>query len=204
MNFFNISENLQKLDLDARALIAKETAARDEITRYNQHKVLRAFINNKVSEAHFAASTGYGYGDRGREVIEAVFAEITGAQSALFRHNFVSGTHALTVALFGVLRPNDKMLILTGRPYDTLIGVLGCDQKTDGSLADFGIITEQIDLDQNGKPQYDLIAKKIKDGGYKAAYIQRSRGYTMRPSLCIDEIEKLTNTIKSADPNTAI
>ena len=204
MEFFEISEKLAALDEQVRAQISGAFSTLSEITRYNQHKVLRAFIDNKVSESHFAASTGYGYNDRGREVIEQVFADITRSEAALFRHNFVSGTHALTVALFGVLRPHDKLLILTGRPYDTLIGVLGCDTKTDGSLSDFGIEIETLDLDDSGRPRYDLIEEKIKSGGYKAAYIQRSRGYTMRPSLSIDEIERLCKIVKKAEQNTLV
>ncbi len=109
--------------------------------------MLAAFIKNGVSESHFAASTGYGYGDRGREVLDRVFADAFGAEDALVRHNFVSGTHALTVALFGVLRPGDTMLSVTGIPYDTLRAVIGLTGDGNGSLKEFGIHYEQVETD---------------------------------------------------------
>ena len=137
--FFRFSQNI--ISASEIALKESEGAFRRiaEITEYNQQKVLKAFIDNGVSESHFSATTGYGYGDRGREVIEAVFAQCVGAEDAIFRHNFMSGTHTLAVALFGMLRPGDKMLCLTGKPYDTLLGVIGKDRAASGSLIGFGV-----------------------------------------------------------------
>ena len=119
MSFFNIDPALRQLCAKAEEKAAASFRRIDSIAQYNSEKVLSAFINNHVSESHFAASTGYGYGDRGREVLDQVLAEILGCEDALIRYNFMSGTHALTVALFGVLRPGDRMVSLTGLPYDT-------------------------------------------------------------------------------------
>lgn len=203
-DFFNIDQRL--LDLDKKALkkclpVFEEI---DDIVKYNQHKVLAAFIKNGVSEAHLGISTGYGYGDRGRDTLEQVFADCVGAEDAIIRHNFVSGTHALTVMLFGVLRPNDSMLCLTGRPYDTLIGVLGIDSHSEGSLKDFGINYNQVDLTSDGLCDYEQIEKNLKEKFYKVAYIQRSRGYSLRPSLTVEEIEKLCCLVKTVSPKTII
>ena len=128
-----------QLDEKILAEISPRFKETDDITEYNQLKMLSAFIKNGVTESAFAGSTGYGYDDRGREILERVMADAMGAEDSLIRHNFVSGTHTLTVALFGLLRPGDKVLVLTGRPYDTITGVFGIDEKTDGSLADFGV-----------------------------------------------------------------
>ena len=114
-NFFDIDPRLEKLGEQAQLDCAQAFARTEEIGEYNSRKVLAAFLHNGVSESHFAGSTGYGYDDRGRETLEAVMAEITGSEDALMRHNFVSGTHTLTTALFGVLRPGDVMLSITGR-----------------------------------------------------------------------------------------
>ena len=175
-----------------------------EITAYNQQRVLKAFIDNGISESHFAPSTGYGYGDRGRDALERVFADCMECDSALIRHNFVSGTHALTVMLFGILRPGDEMLCLTGRPYDTLIGVLGIDGFSDGSLADFGIKYSEVELDACGKPDIPEILKQLAEKRPRVAYIQRSRGYSLRPSLTAAEIKELAAAVKSASPETVV
>lgn len=191
------------LALEEKAMAHAESAFKntDEITLYNVEKVLSAFRRHKVSEALFTPSTGYGYGDRGREVLEEMFSDIVGAEDALFRHNFMSGTHTLTVALFGILRPGDKMLCLTGRPYDTLIGVLGIDEPTDGSLKDFGVEYREVPL-KDGRPDEEAIEKALKETHYKVAYIQRSRGYSLRPSLSVCEIEALCKLVKRISPKT--
>ncbi len=203
-DFFNIDERLLALDEKAREMCAPVFAKIDEITRYNQHKMLAAFINNGVSETHLGISTGYGYGDVGRDKLEQVFAEAVGAEDSLIRHNFVSGTHTLTVMLFGVLRPGDSMLSLTGRPYDTLIGVLGIDEPCEGSLADFGINYNQVELDNNGEPNIDDIKAELSKKHYKVAYIQRSRGYSLRPSLTVEKIGELCKAVKEVSPDTLI
>lgn len=123
--FFEIDPSIIRNAEAASARLAPVFARIDETTDYNQQKMLAAFSNAGVSESHFVTSTGYGYGDRGREALDSVYAYALGAEDALVRHNFVSGTHALTVALFGVLRPGDTMLSVTGMPYDTLQGVIG-------------------------------------------------------------------------------
>ena len=131
-NFFKIDSKVSEAAKKALEAIAPQFKTTDEITEYNQQKVLSAFINNHVSESMFAESTGYGYGDRGREVIDRVFADIVGAEDALVRHNFTCGTHTLAVALYGMLRPGDIMLCVTGTPYDTIHSVIGIDGKGDG------------------------------------------------------------------------
>ena len=164
--------------------------------------MLSAFIKHGVSESHFTPSTGYGYGDRGREVLDEVLAEIFCCEDALIRYNFMSGTHALTVALFGVLRPGDRMVCLTGTPYDTLHGVIGLKEGTSGSLKDFGISYEQIDLLPDGGVNYDAIPEAVK--GAKVAYIQRSRGYSLRPSLFVEDIEKMVKLVRQTNPDAII
>ena len=202
--FFKIDEKLLELDAKARELCRDTFAEIDKISMYNQHKVLSAFINNKVSEADLGISTGYGYGDRGRDNLEKVFAECMGAEDSLIRHNFVSGTHTLSVMLFGVLRPGDTMLCLTGRPYDTLIGVLGIDSDSDGSLKDFGINYEEVALDANGRVDLDAAKDKLQNKYYKVAYIQRSRGYSLRPSLTVEEIGVIAKAVKEISPETLV
>ena len=203
-NFFEISDSLLELDKKVLKECKPYFDRIDDIAEYTQLKVLKAFIKNGVSEASFAGSTGYGYDDRGREVLERVMADCMGAEDALMRHNFVSGTHTLTVALFGLLRPGDKVIVLTGRPYDTITGVFGIDQKNDGSLADFGVEYAQVDLKADGTPDIEEIKKRLKIDNYKMAYIQRSRGYSTRPSLTIKDIEVLCNVVRECSKDTYI
>ena len=202
--FFNIDERLLKLDAKALERSKEQFQRIDEITEYNQLKVLKAFIDNGVSEASFAGSTGYGYDDRGREVLERVMADCMGAEDSLMRHNFVSGTHTLTVALFGILRPDDKVICVTGRPYDTITGVFGIDEKTDGSLADFGVKYGQVDLKSDGMPDIENIKKVLAKEKPKMAYIQRSRGYSTRPSLRICDIKEIIDAIKEVSSESII
>ena len=203
-NFFQIDDELLALDKEILKSLEDRFSEIDDITEYNQLKVLKAFIENGVSEANMSGSTGYGYDDRGREILERVMADCMGAEDSIMRHNFVSGTHTLTVALFGVLRPNDKVLVLTGRPYDTITGVFGIDQKNDGSLSDWGVIYDQVDLLEDGTPDIKTIKEKLANDNYKMAYIQRSRGYSTRPSLVIDDIKTLCDAVKEVAPNTII
>ncbi len=203
-SFFSINEKLEELSEsvlnDAKDIFDQI----DETTKYNQQKVLSAFIKNKVSECHLGISTGYGYNDIGRETLEKVWADCMGAEDSIIRHNFVSGTHALTVALFGVLRPSDKMLCVTGRPYDTLIDVLGIDGFVSGSLKDFGVIYHQVDLLNGEDVDINTAVEKLKNDTYKMVYIQRSRGYSLRHSLQIEEIEQICKAVKEVSPNTII
>ncbi|MBR0349943.1 MAG: methionine gamma-lyase family protein [Clostridia bacterium] len=195
-NFFKIDQKVSDAAEKALELIKPQFTTTDEIAEYNQQKVLSAFINNHVSESMFAESTGYGYGDRGREVIDKVFAEIVGAEDALVRHNFTCGTHTLAVALYGMLRPGDVMLCVTGTPYDTIHSVIGIDGKGDGSLADYGIIYKQVDL-KDGKPDLEAIKEAVTKEKIKLVYIQRSRGYSLRPSLSCEEIGEIAKVVKA-------
>lgn len=203
-NFFEISNSLLELDKKVLEKCKPYFERIEDIAEYTQLKVLKAFIKNGVSEASFAGSTGYGYDDRGREVLERVMADCMGAEDSLIRHNFVSGTHTLTVALFGLLRPGDKVLVLTGRPYDTITGVFGIDEKTDGSLADFGVEYHQVDLKADGTPDIESIKNRLATENFKMAYIQRSRGYSTRPSLTIKDIELLCKTVREFSSDTYI
>ena len=202
MSFFNIDPKLKALCDKAEQKALPSFQEIDRIAQYSSEKVLSAFIKHGVSESHFTPSTGYGYGDRGREVLDEVLAEIFCCEDALIRYNFMSGTHALTVALFGVLRPGDRMVCLTGTPYDTLHGVIGLKEGTSGSLKDFGISYEQIDLLPDGGVNYDAIPEAVK--GAKVAYIQRSRGYSLRPSLFVEDIEKMVKLVRQTNPDAII
>ncbi len=202
--FFSVNQKIAPLDEAAINRAQQQFSDIDRICEYNQLKVLSAFIHHRVSESNFAPTTGYGYGDKGRDDLDAVLAEIFGAEDALIRHGFASGTHTLTVALFGLLRPGDTMLCVTGRPYDTLIGVLGCDHKTDGSLADFGVHYKEVSLTENGRPDLPAIQEAVGREKPKMVYIQRSRGYSLRPSLTISEIEAICQTVRAAYADTII
>lgn len=191
-----ISDKAEKLCEDKFKKIQK-------IEEFNQQKVLKAFIDLKVSENHFGSTTGYGYGDRGRDKLDEVFAKIFGAEDALVRTNFVSGTHALTTALFGVLRPNDKMLSLTGKLYDTMMGVVDSKEVDLGSLKDFHIGFDYIDYNENKEKYYDSISTKLQEK-FKLIYIQRSRGYTLRKSLSISEIKEIINFVKRIIPDCIV
>ena len=202
--YFQVSEKLQGLSDKAEARVAEKLKEIETIQRYNQQKMLAAFIQAGVSESHFAASTGYGYGDRGRDVLDEVYARAFGAEDALVRWNFVSGTHTLTVALFGLLRPGDKMLCVTGTPYDTIQGVIGINGREEpGSLKDFGIVYEQLELLPDGTPDYEAMERAITPE-YKMVYIQRSRGYSLRPSFSVDEIDEMAQIAKKKAPNCIV
>ena len=145
MSFFYLSDELQVLSDKALSKCQDKFTEIEKLTEYNQQKVLKAFINNGVSESHFTGSTGYGYGDRGREVLDELTAEIFGAEDAIIRHSFASGTHTLCVMRFGVLRPGDSVLCVTGKPYDTIHSVIGLSGEGMGSLKDFGVTFDIVD-----------------------------------------------------------
>ncbi len=197
MSFFEFNEKTNELSKIALKKAKQQFEIIDEITEYNQQRVLKAFINHGVCESHFVASTGYGYGDRGREVLDEVTAEIFGAEDALIRHSFASGTHTLAVMLFGVLRPGDKVLSATGVPYDTIHSVIGLSGEGMGSLKDFGIEFEILDLLEDGTVDFNGLEEKLKQENYKAVYIQRSRGYSLRPTLTSEEIKKIVDITKA-------
>lgn len=196
MEFFKISDELKNISEKALLKCEKRFSEIDAVTEYNQQRVLKAFIDNGVSESHFAGSTGYGYGDRGREVLDEVTAEIFGAEDALIRHSFASGTHTLTVMLFGILRPGDFVLCATGTPYDTIHPVIGLSGEGMGSLKDFGITFDIVELKEDGTPDLAEIKKKLAEKKYKAVYIQRSRGYSLRPTLLFDDIKAIADIVK--------
>lgn len=199
---FEIDERILKLAEKAEENCSAAFAETDRIARLNGEKVLRAFINNKVSAACMTGTTGYGYGDVGRDTLDKVYADVFGAEDALVRHTFVSGTHALTCALFGVLRAGDKLVSLTGTPYDTLEEVIGLRGSGNGSLKDFGVEYDQVDLLPDGKPDVGEIFKKVKDA--KVAYIQRSRGYSLRPTLTLNGIAEIVKAAKGANPDIVV
>lgn len=204
MEFFRFDEKLKRMDETVMRLVREQFEKIEKITEYNQQKVLKQFIENRVSAVHLGISTGYGYDDPGRETLEKIMAGCMGAEDSLIRHSFASGTHTLTVALFGLLRPKDKILSLTGRPYDTITGVFGIDSKVDGSLADYGVEYAQVDLLENGRPDINSIRSELAWNKYKVAYIQRSRGYSLRPSLTIADIKALCDAVKEVSPDTWI
>jgi len=199
-NLFNIDESLCVLDKSVIKDCSPHFKLVDEITEYNQLKVLKAYSDNNVSDVHFNGTTGYGYGDIGRESLDRVFSQIVGSEDALVRHNFTCGTHALTVALFGILRPNDIMVCVTGTPYDTIQGVIGITNKPEGTLKDFNINYQQIELLENSEPDFEKIKEASKIA--KVIYIQRSRGYSLRNSLSIKTIKKIIETVKRVNENT--
>lgn len=200
--FFKIDEKIERASDIALKKASEQFKKIDEITEYNQLKVLSAFINNGVSESHFVSTTGYGYGDRGRETLDKIWAEVFGAEDALVRHNFTCGTHTLATALFGVLRPGDKMLSVTGTPYDTIHNVIGISGSGMGSLKEFGVEYDEVSL-KNDRLDYDAIENAV-DESVTMVYIQRSRGYELRPSLLIEEIERVVKIAKKKNPSVIV
>lgn len=194
--FFTFDEKIKEVSKKALAKASTMFNEIEEITEYNQQKVLAAFINNNVCEADFCGTTGYGYGDRGRDKLDKIYAEAFGAEDAIVRHTFTCGTHTLAVALFGILRPGDTMLCVTGTPYDTIHSVIGLSGEGMGSLKEFGVNYAQVDLNADGRPDLDAIREAVKSNP-KMVYIQRSRGYSLRPSLSVDEIGEIVDIVKA-------
>ncbi|WP_186430145.1 methionine gamma-lyase family protein [Clostridium sp. BSD9I1] len=197
-NVYHIKDNV--LDLYEKALkdVEEEFKRYDEIREFNQLKVLNALQEERISESHFTNSTGYGYGDIGRDSLDKVYARIFNTESALVRPHFVNGTHAIGAALFGNLRPGDTMLSIVGSPYDTLHGIIGIgEQKNIGSLKEYGVNYKQIDLD-NGKVNLKEVEAALKeDNSIKIVHIQRSTGYGWRNSLLVSEISEIIKFIKN-------
>lgn len=201
-NLFGISDEARKIVLDEESKIKKQFEEIDNMCDINSLKVLKAFNDNKISEAHFNSTTGYGYDDIGRDKIEDVFASILGAESALVRSQFISGSHALCVALFSYLRPNDIMLSITGTPYDTLHEVIGI-KENESSLKAFNVKYHEIDLKDNDF-DYDKIEEFIKNNKVKLIEIQRSKGYSTRKSVVIEKVEKVIKLIRKIDKDIII
>ena len=196
---FGISKKVLDFCLEQEKAIASSFAEIDRITEYNQYKVLAAMQKNRLSDVHFAATTGYGYNDLGRDTLEEIYADVFEAESALVRPQLISGTHALTVALAGNLRPGDELLSPVGAPYDTLQGVIGI-RPEDGSLAEYGITYRQVDLIGEDQFDYEGIRNAMNDKT-KLVTIQRSKGYEWRKSFTVEEIGQLISFIKSIKPD---
>ena len=197
---FDVSEKTLDFVEKAENEVREIFESLDEIMQYNQYKVLAAFQKNKVSDVHFAWNTGYGYNDMGREIIERVYADIFKTEAALVRPLIVSGTHALSLTLCGVLRPGDELIYVTGRPYDTLEEVIGIRGEGAGSLAEFGITYKQIELLKNGQIDLDAVKSAISHNT-KMISIQRATGYSERPAISLDSIEKCAKLVKSINPD---
>jgi cystathionine beta-lyase family protein involved in aluminum resistance len=166
----------------------------------NYYKVLAAFQRHQISDHFFAGSTGYGYGDSGRDALDSLYAAVFGAEAGLVRPQIVSGTHAITLTLFGILRPGDKLLFATGEPYDTLKQVIGYRGGPSGSLRDWGIDYEEVPLQEDGSPDYMAIQEKL-SSPVKVVAIQRSRGYSLRPSFNIQTVGKIISLVKEVNPS---
>ena len=204
LNFFDIDKKVRAASQKAMELCRGKFQEIEDIQEYNQQKMIKAFQNAGVRESHLNGTTGYGYGDAGRDALDRVYAYAFDADDALVRHNFVSGTHALTVGLFGILRPGDTMLCVTGMPYDTIRSAIGIEGDYSGSLKDFGIKFEMLDLKADGTVDYDSVEKRLDCEKPKMIYIQRSRGYSIRPSLTWREIKKICDIAKKKSPKSII
>lgn len=192
---FNITADVYDFGQNVIEAVKDRFAAIDETARFNQIKVLKAFQDNKVSDVHFNSTTGYGYDDAGREAIDSIYAQVFEAEDAMVRHNIVNGTHAISLCLFAVLRPGDTLVAVTGKPYDTLEEVIGISGDGNGSLKEFGVNYKQVDL-LDGMVDYDGILKTV-EKNTKAVIIQKSKGYSFRPSLTCNDIKKIIETVKS-------
>ncbi|AGK97512.1 aminotransferase class I/II-fold pyridoxal phosphate-dependent enzyme [Clostridium pasteurianum] len=199
MNKYNIREEVIKLADKALEDIKSEFDRYDAIREYNQLKVLNAFQEERISDSHFTNSTGYGYGDIGRDSLDKVYARIFKTESALVRPHFVNGTHAIGAALFGNLRTGDTMLSICGTPYDTLHNIIGISkEKNIGSLMEYGVKYKKIDLNINGEFDFQAIEKALKENeNIKLVHIQRSTGYGWRKALTIEEIKNVIDFIKA-------
>ncbi len=199
---WGIKEEMIQLSKKAEKEVQEVYKEIEEVCEYNSLKVLKAFQDNNISDMHFGSTTGYGYGDVGRDTIEKVFAQVLGAEDSLVRGQFISGTHALTVALFAFLRPGDTLLSICGKPYDTLDSVIGIKENP-SSLKSFGVKYEQIDLIEN---QFDVekIKERVAKGNVKLIEIQRSRGYSLRKSITIEQVEEIIKAIKQINQDVII
>ena len=200
---FGISDKTLKLVSEAEESIKEQFKRIENICEINQLRVMKAFADNRVSDSHFVATTGYGYDDLGRDTLDRVYADIMGAEDTLVRHNFISGTHTISTALFAVLRPNDILVSITGKPYDTLEEVIGIQGEAgNGSLKDFGVKYVQIDLKHDGTPDLEQIKFTLTHMNVKAVTIQRSKGYGWRPTYSAKDIGALIEFVKEISPET--
>ncbi len=194
---YGVSENTASLAKIADEAVSSVYDRIDEIKTYNQLRILEVFRKHKFSEVHFSSTTGYGYDDLGREKLEAMFAEIFGAEAGYVRMQISSGTQAISSMLYGLLRPGDELLAVTGRPYDTLASTIGLSEETyDGSLMNFGITYNEVELTPSGDPDFEAIKSSINDKT-KVVFIQKSRGYTGRRALLCSDIKAIADLVKS-------
>lgn len=203
MNVNDIRPEVYELARQAEEEIRPQFERIDRIAMLNTRKVMTAFQDNKVSDSCFAGTTGYGYDDLGREVLDKVYAQVFCTESALVRIGFVNGTHALSAALFGILKPGDTLLSVTGLPYDTLRNAIGIEGDCHGSLKFYGINYKQVDL-KNGEADLDAIKAALADRSISAVLIQRSRGYENRKALSAEEIGEICSAVKSVAPNVTV
>jgi cystathionine beta-lyase family protein involved in aluminum resistance len=204
MKISDIRPEVYEMAQRAQSRIAPRFAELDAVAEINTRRVMEAFQNNRVSEACFAGTTGYGYDDLGRETLDKIYAEIFGTESALVRINFVNGTHALTAAMFALAKPGDTILAVTGKPYDTLRTAIGIEGDEFGSLKFYGVNYAQVDLTPGGEPDYAAIAKAAANEKVSAVMVQRSRGYEDRKALTVDEIGRICQTVKAVNPNAKV
>ena len=201
------SEKVLSLAAEAERKLADIFAEIDRISFENTKKIMDAFKEHRVSEAAFNPTSGYGYNDRGRELLDEIWADVMGAESAFVRHSIVNGTQALTIGLFGLLRPNDILFSIAGKPYDTLDEVIGnSGQAGNGSLRDFGVEYRQSDLSESGEFDLDTIRRVLTEDGerVKVVFIQRSKGYLNRKTLSVDDIGKVIEFVRSIKPDVYI
>lgn len=195
----NFIEELIKLSDRAMADVQNQFRIIEKTSEKNTHKVLSAFQKHRVSDSCFAGTTGYGYNDKGRDTMDLLFADIFGAEAALVRPSFANGTHAITNALFASVVPGQTLLSVAGEPYDTLHGVIGITGKYAGSLKHYGINYKQVELLENGTPDFEAIEAAASESDVGAVLIQRSRGYSPRPALLVDTIGKICDVVKSCN-----
>ncbi len=198
------SEKIKRLAEEAEEKLASRFAEIDRVSYENTQKVMDAFREHRVSDGMFQSTSGYGYDDRGRDVLDEIWADVMGAEAAIVRHSIVSGTHALCIGLFGLLRPGDVMYSVAGKPYDTLEEVIGISGEAgNGSLKDFGVDYVQTDLDEDGSFRYDEIKETLERLGdkVKMVFVQRSKGYLTRKTLSVGEIGELASFVKSINPS---
>ena len=201
---FEFSPELQAEAAQAMLDIAPRFREIDAVSESNTRRVLEAFQRHRVSEVCFAGTTGYGYDDKGRETLDSIYADVFGAEAALVRTGFVNGTHAITAALFGALRPNETLLSITGKPYDTICTAIGLGGDLRGSLREWGVAYKQVDMSTDKAQYHAAVAKAADDKTVKAVLIQRSRGYSLRPALSVAEIAELCSIIRKVNNAAAI
>lgn len=204
MESLMFSTEIRKIAKKASEYVAPAFKRIDEIAEINTAKVMAAFRNHRVDEGCFAGTTGYGYDDKGREVLDKIYADIFGAEAGLVRIGFVNGTHTITAALFSAVKPGDILLSATGVPYDTLQSVIGITGDYPGSLKYYGIDYKQVDLTEDGKPDYEAIRIAASDPRVKEVTVQRSRGYSSRDAFTVDEIGEICRIVHEVNPSAAV